>query len=245
LKALPKHIGIIMDGNGRWARSKRRPRTFGHLKGARVAKRIISYCARTGIPVLTLYAFSTENWLRPKEEVSFLFLLLRRHLLKERSSLMKQNIRFQALGDLNRLPQGILEVVIETMRMTANNNGMQLNFAISYGSRWEIVEAAKSLARKVKEHDLDPESITESVFAAHLESFPQPDVDLVIRTSGETRLSNFMLWQSAYAEIYFSDTLWPDFSSEELGEILQRFSSAERRFGALSPQQESHDESQY
>jgi undecaprenyl diphosphate synthase len=231
----PRHIGIIMDGNGRWAQLRGRPRTFGHIKGTRTAKKVITACRQKGIEYLTLYAFSTENWLRPIEEVSFLMNLLRRYIKRETNNLIKQNIRFVTIGDINRLPPDLVQALAATVKATENNTGMVLTFALSYGSRWEIVRAAKLLADKVKSGELSSDQINEKAFESQLLSHPIPDLDLIIRTSGETRLSNFMLWQAAYAELIFTETLWPDFDLHELDEILLKFIRIERRFGAIKP----------
>lgn len=232
--AFPRHIGIIMDGNGRWAQLKRRPRTFGHIKGARVAKRIITDCSRKGIETLTLFAFSTENWLRPQTEVAFLMNLLRKYLRRETQNLVKENIRFTTIGDLNRLPADLIEAVKFAQSETQENSGLNLVFAINYGSRQEMVDVAKALAVKVKEGSLDPEEIDEPMFAFHLDSYPARDPDLIIRTSGEQRLSNFLLWQSAYSELYFTEVLWPDFSVTELEKALNIYQQRDRRYGQVS-----------
>jgi len=233
LTAQLRHLGIIMDGNGRWAQMRRRPRTFGHIKGARTAKKIITACREMGVPNLTLYAFSTENWSRPDSEVQFLWRLLSRYLRRETAALVRQDIRLHVIGDYSRLPKDLVEAAQETMQATAKCQSMNLLFALSYGSRQEIVETCQQLARQVATGDLHPDQINESLFANHLQTAPAPDVDLVIRTSGEQRLSNFLLWQAAYAELAFSKTLWPDFSRQELEDILHHFSGRDRRFGGL------------
>jgi undecaprenyl diphosphate synthase len=235
----PRHVAIIMDGNGRWAELRRRPRTFGHLRGARIAREVIEACAELGIENLTLYAFSTENWLRPLEEVSFLMALLSRHLRRERETLIKNNIRFRAIGELDRLPASVRAEVDKTIADTSHCTGLLLTFALSYGGRQDLVEANRQIARKVAQGELDPESISEETVAAHLATAGQPDPDLVIRTSGESRLSNFLLWQNAYAEFLVLPTLWPDFSREKLDEALAWYSQRERRFGKVSSQVES------
>jgi undecaprenyl diphosphate synthase len=233
---VPRHLAIIMDGNGRWAELRNHDRTFGHLKGARVAKTTIETCVNLGVEYLTLYAFSTENWLRPKAEVSFLMMLLARHLRKERRTLMKNNIRFSVIGDLSRLPEGVISEVKRTIEETRNNTGMNLVFALSYGGRQEITEAVRSLAREVAEGRITPEQIDESVVAKHLQSSFLPDPDLIIRTSGEFRLSNFLLWQAAYSELYITQTLWPAFTTDELKIAFAKFASRERRFGRTTAQ---------
>lgn len=233
---LPKHLAIIMDGNGRWAKARGQNRTFGHIRGAVVAKKIIEEAARIGLPHLTLFTFSTENWLRPESEVSFLMSLLFRRLRKERQTLTKNNIKFECIGDMSRLPAQVLFEVEETMRATAHCTGMKLVFALSYGGRQEITQAARFLAQQVKDGNLDPEDIDDATMNAALESSWLPHPDLIIRTSGESRLSNFFLWQAAYSEIYFTEKLWPDFSSADLHEALQFFATRERRFGKISEQ---------
>lgn len=232
--SLPRHIGIIMDGNGRWAQTRGRPRTFGHIKGARVAKQIIMECSRRGLETVTLFAFSTENWLRPQAEVSFLMGLLRRYLLRETENLVKENIRLTTIGDLGRLPHDLIQAVHHTQTRTEKNTGLNLIFAINYGSRQEIVDVAKALAIKVQEGTLNPSEIDEPTFAFHLQSYPARDPDLIIRTSGEQRLSNFLLWQSAYSELYFTPVLWPDFTIQELNKALQTYQERDRRYGQVS-----------
>ena len=234
--ALPSHIAIIMDGNGRWAEARGHDRAFGHLRGARVAKQTIETCAAMGIEQLTLYAFSTENWLRPKAEVSFLMLLLGRHLRKERSSLLRNNIRFSVIGEVTRLPKAILEEVEKTIAATSACTGMSLTFALSYGGRQELAEAAKALALDVAAGRLLPEDINESALAAKLQTSHMRDPDLIIRTSGEFRLSNFMLWQAAYSELYVTQKMWPDFDGPELQLALDHFAGRERRFGRTPSQ---------
>jgi undecaprenyl diphosphate synthase len=230
----PQHIGIIMDGNGRWAKARGRARTFGHIKGARIAKKIVTEAANQGIRYLTLYAFSTENWLRPEQEVLFLMRLLGRYLQRETDKLIQENIRFSVIGDLDRLPVHLRTMAQNTILATRNCTGMNLIFALSYGSRREIAEAAQAVAQKVKSGELEVSAINEDLFASHLSTYPAPDLDLLIRTSGEQRISNFLLWQAAYSELYFSKTLWPDFSRAEFLQILDNYSSRERRFGKVA-----------
>lgn len=227
----PSHVAIIMDGNGRWAQQRGRDRTFGHIKGARAAKRIVEHAAELGLKHLTLYAFSTENWLRPYAEVSFLMRLLAKNLKRERKNLMKNNIRFHAIGEWSRIPTAVIREVEQSIRETAGNTGMTLTFALSYGGRLEIVMAARSLAEKVKSGEITSEEITEDVFSQYLQTYPQPDPDLVIRTSGEARISNFLTWQSAYSEIFVTPTMWPDFTEDSFNEALFCFSKRQRRFG--------------
>lgn len=225
-----------MDGNGRWAELRNRERFAGHLKGARVAKSTIETCAELGIKQLTLYTFSTENWLRPEKEVSFLMMLLSRHLRRERASLVKNNIRFSTIGDLSRIPAAVRVEIDRTINETRNCSGMSLTFALSYGGRQEITDAARLIAEDVKAGRLLPDQIDESSIRSRLQSAFMPDPDLVIRTSGEFRLSNFLLWQSAYSELYVTKTLWPDFDRSELEEALRQYSTRERRFGKTTAQ---------
>lgn len=230
---LPKHIAIIMDGNGRWAQLKRRPRTFGHVKGTRVAKKIITECSRRGIQNLTLYAFSTENWFRPQAEVSLLMQILRRYLRRETENLIKENIRFSVIGDMARIPADVKQAILKSIEATSHCTGLNLVFALSYGSRQEITEAVKDIAKRVAQGELSAEDIDESVINASLSTFPTPDPDLIIRTSGEQRLSNFLLWQAAYSEFYFTDVLWPNFTEQDLDQALQVFNNRQRRFGRV------------
>lgn len=234
LNALPIHIGIIMDGNGRWAQLRSRPRTFGHIKGARVAKKIITRSAELGVEALTLFAFSTENWLRPQDEVSFLMTLLRRYLIRETENLVKQNIRFTTIGNVERLPADLIVAIRRAELSTAKNTGLKLVFAINYGARKEIADAAQAIALKAKNGELDPLSINEDTLTEHMQTSSVKDPDLIIRTSGESRLSNFLLWQAAYSEFYFTKILWPDFTEEHLEEALASFHQRDRRFGRVS-----------
>ncbi len=230
---LPAHLAIVMDGNGRWAKLKRKPRHYGHVKGTQVAKEIITECSRIGIKHLTLYAFSTENWFRPSFEVGFLMALLKKYLKKETQNLVKENIRFSVLGDLDRLPADVQKQIHESMKQTSNCDGLRLTFALSYGSRQEIVKATKEIAAKVALGQLTVDEVDEVVFADHLGTQGTPDPDLLIRTSGEQRISNFLLWQIAYAEFYFSNVLWPDFKKSDLHSAILEFSRRERRFGKV------------
>lgn len=232
---IPKNIAIIMDGNGRWATLRGRPRIFGHIKGARVAKKISQECSRMGVQSLILYAFSTENWLRPKEEVNFLMELLRRYLKRETTNLVKENIKFSVIGEISRLPIDVLNMINYTIEKTAHNTGMNLVFAISYGSRQEITSAIRNLAEAVKAGTLAPEEIDEARIEQELQTFPLKDPDLIIRTSGEERLSNFLLWQAAYSEFLFTDILWPDFEKQHLLDCFKEFATRQRRFGKVAP----------
>ncbi len=233
---IPGHLAIIMDGNGRWAEAHCRERTFGHLRGARIAKTMIEHCADLGVKHLTLYAFSTENWLRPKQEVRFLMTLLARHLRKERASLMKNNIRFTSIGDLDRLPAPVVTEVRKTVLETSQNTGLHLVFALSYGGRQEITRAVQTLAEEVAAGRLAPEAITENLIAGSLQTADMPDPDLIIRTSGESRLSNFLMWQAAYSEFYVTPLLWPDFTVQNLEEAFRYYGTRERRFGRTTAQ---------
>ena len=216
-----EHVAIIMDGNGRWAQLKNKPRTYGHVKGARVAKKIITHAANSGLKNLTLYAFSTENWLRPQAEVSFLMLLLKRYLKKETENLVKKNIRFNVIGEIEKLPKDIQSAIEQTKKLTSRNTGLHLTFAMSYGSRQEILLAVQSIAEKFKNNEIDKNQITESLMNSHLITSNISDPDLIIRTSGESRLSNFMMWQASYSELYFSPTLWPDFTENNFDHCCQ------------------------
>lgn len=233
---LPKHLAIIMDGNGRWAKQKGFLRTIGHENGATAVKRIVEQCARLGIPYLTLYAFSTENWNRPQFEVDMLMKLLVKALKKEVKTLQENNIKLNAIGNLNLLPTTVRKELTEVLEKTKNNNRLTLSLALSYGSRNELVEATKEICNKVKNNIISVDAIDESIINEHLYTNNLPDVDLLIRTSGEQRISNFLLWQIAYAELYFCDVLWPDFSNEHLQQALQVYQNRERRYGKTSEQ---------
>jgi undecaprenyl diphosphate synthase len=222
-----------MDGNGRWAQLRGKPRTYGHVKGARVAKKIITHAADLKLNNLTLYAFSSENWFRPEGEVSFLMTLLGRYLKKESLNLHKKNIRFDVIGEVNKLPENIQKAIAQTKELTKNNTGLNLAFAISYGSRQEIVLAAQALAQKVKTGELTVDQITESSLSNNLMTSGTPDPDLIIRTSGESRLSNFLMWQASYSELYFSPVLWPDYTIKDFNEAIQFYLGRERRFGKV------------
>lgn len=229
-----KHLAIIMDGNGRWAQAHHRPRVFGHIKGTRVAKKIITACVQRNIKTLTLYAFSSENWLRPESEVSFLMSLLKKYLVRERNNLIAQNIKFSVIGNLSRLPKEVLGVIHSTVEATAHCDGLNLVFALSYGSRQEITSAVQEIAELVEKGLLKSSDIDESTINSHLATYPLPDPDLIIRTSGEMRLSNFLMWQASYSEFYFSDILWPDFNEKNLDDAIQNFNQRQRRFGKVS-----------
>jgi undecaprenyl diphosphate synthase len=239
--AIPGHIAIIMDGNGRWAKQHLRPRVFGHIKGARVAKKIITKSVELGIKNLTLYAFSTENWLRPKEEVSFLMKLLGRYLRKERDSLIKQNIKFQVMGDISKLPVIAIDEVNKSIQATKDNSGLVLTFALNYGGRQELVHAFQKLAKMIKSSELSIENISEDLITHVLETESVSAPDLIIRTSGEMRLSNFLIWQAAYSELYFTKTLWPDFSTNDYVLAIEEYTARERRFGKTSDQVKTNE----
>jgi undecaprenyl diphosphate synthase len=233
---LPKHLAIIMDGNGRWAKNQGMLRVFGHEKGTKSVKQTVENCAKLGIDFLTLYAFSTENWNRPKIEVDTLMKLLVSSLKKELKTLQSNNIKLNAIGNLDNLPTGVRKELIEVIEKTQANTRMTLTLALSYGARDEIINAVKIISEKVKNNIISADAIEESIINQHLYTQNMPDVDLVIRTSGEHRISNFLLWQIAYAEFYFTDVLWPDFNEEELLKALLSYQKRERRFGKTSEQ---------
>jgi undecaprenyl diphosphate synthase len=233
---LPNHLAIIMDGNGRWAKQKGMLRAFGHENGTKSVRTTVESCARLGINNLTLYAFSTENWNRPKLEVETLMKLLVSSLKKELATLEKNNIRLNSIGNFESLPKGVQKELSEVIEKTKNNTRMTLTLALSYGSREEILNAVKKISDKVKNNIISIDSIDESILNNHLYTHDLPDVDLVIRTSGEHRISNFLLWQIAYAEFYFTDVLWPDFTDEHLYEAIISYQKRERRFGKTSEQ---------
>ncbi len=232
----PRHIAIIMDGNGRWAENRRLPRVVGHQRGVEVVQKIVTDCRESGIPFLTLYAFSSENWGRPADEVNALMGLLGRYLQIELDTLLKQGIRLRVIGEISRLPAEIRQILESTIEGTASNREMVLTLALSYGSRNEILRAVQSVARDVAAGHLDPAQIDEEELAGHLDTAGLPDPDLLIRTSGEYRISNFLLWQLAYTELYFSEALWPDFSPVELHKAIDEFSRRQRRFGLTGAQ---------
>lgn len=228
---LPAHVAIIMDGNGRWARQRLLNRVLGHEKGADTVRAIVTASREIGISTLTLYAFSTENWQRSALEVSALMSLLKKFLESEKPVMMANDIRLNAIGQIERLPDDVQNVLRAVMQATAQNHGMRLNLALSYGGRAEIVRMARMVAEKAVSGVLSPSSITENTIADCLYTHDIPDPDLLIRTSGEMRISNFLLWQIAYSELYFTSTLWPDFSKEEYINILKAYQQRERRFG--------------
>lgn len=231
---IPQHIAIIMDGNGRWAKQQGKERCFGHQAGAETVHVIAEEAARLGIGYLTLYTFSTENWNRPAEEVTALMTLLFDSI--EEETFMKNNIRFRVIGDIDKLPIKVQERLNQCIAHTAANSGMCLVLALSYSSRWELTEATRQIAEKVAQGLLKPEAISDQLITEHLTTAFMPDPDLLIRTGGELRLSNYLLWQAAYAELYFCDTFWPDFREEELCRAICDYQQRERRFGKTSEQ---------
>jgi undecaprenyl diphosphate synthase len=230
---LPAHVAIIMDGNGRWAKKRLLNRIMGHERGSDTVRTIVRTSREIGIRYLTLYAFSTENWQRPKTEVEALMTLLKRFLKSEKSEMLQNGIRLRVIGQINRLPSGVRKALEETMTATRDNRRMDLILALSYGSRTEIVDMVQALAEKVRQGQIDPQAINAEVIADHLYTREIPDPDLLIRTSGEMRISNFLLWQIAYSEIFVTPTLWPDFSKDELLQILKDFQGRERRYGRI------------
>lgn len=240
---IPSHIAVIMDGNGRWAKGRGLKRSEGHRQGVRTAQAIVTRCRELGVRHLTLYTFSTENWARPKDEKAVLFELLISFLNKELKSLVEEDIRLNILGELSRFPLPVREVVKHVMRKTAKCSSMVLNLALNYGSRDEILMAARDLAKQAADGRLKPEDIDAERFSNALYTAGQPDPELVIRTSGEYRLSNYLMWQIAYAELYFTDTLWPDFSGDELEAAIADFNSRQRRFGKTGDQIEDSSSS--
>ncbi|MFQ3616375.1 MAG: isoprenyl transferase [Cyanobacteriota bacterium] len=231
---LPKHVAVIMDGNGRWAKQRGLPRIMGHRRGVDTLKELLRCCRDWGIEALTAYAFSTENWGRPLEEVDFLMTLFERVLRQELREMMEEQVRIRFLGDLSRLPASLRAEIERSMAETSQNQGIQFSVATNYGGRQEIVQACRAIATQVEQGKLNSDEIDEAVFAQHLYTQGTVDPDLLIRTSGEMRISNFLLWQMAYAEIYITDTLWPDFDRAEFHRALVDYQQRDRRFGRLS-----------
>ncbi|MDH4202377.1 MAG: isoprenyl transferase [Phycisphaerae bacterium] len=234
-EAIPRHVAVIMDGNGRWATERGLPRFQGHEQGAKIVESLATHCVNCGIEYLTLYSFSMQNWKRPKEEVDFLMYLYASYLEGIRPSLMEKNVQFAHVGRREPLPQDVLDALDETVRITSVNTGMTLGFALNYGSRTEIVDAVRALAQEAKDGQIDPQAIDEQVIGDHLYTAGWHDPDLVVRTSGEMRISNFLLWQISYAEFYVTDVYWPDFTLEELDKSLLAYASRQRRFGDTKP----------
>lgn len=235
-RGVPAHLGLIMDGNGRWAEARGLPRLEGHREGSQSVREVTRACRRIGVKALTIYAFSSQNWSRPAEEVAGLMDLLREYLLKERAEILENGIRLTAVGDLDRLPAYVRDPLDELRAVSATNAGMILTLALSYGGREEIVGAARRLAQQVRDGTLNPSAIDEQAFDAALWTHGLPPLDLIVRTSGEQRMSNFMLWQCAYAELMFTETLWPEFRTKALLECLAAYQLRERRFGRTGAQ---------
>ena len=233
---LPRHVAIIMDGNGRWAKAKGKDRSFGHQEGVVSVRKIMDAVTQLGLKYLTLYTFSTENWNRPEEEVQALMSLLVSAIHRETPDMMKKNVRLTAIGDLSRLREDAYNTLQECIDTTSANTGTTLVLALSYSSRWEITRAARQLAQEVLEQKINPNDITEAMVSDHLTTKNIPDPDLLIRTGGEKRISNFLLWQLSYAEFFFTDVFWPDFREEELDEAILYYQQRERRFGKTSEQ---------
>lgn len=233
---LPVHIAIIMDGNGRWASQHGLDRVFGHQKGVESVRQVIEAAAETGIQFLTLYAFSTENWARPDDEVSALMGIMVQSLNNETDTLLKNNIRLNAIGDLDRLAEDVRERLLETIKLTSGSTGLNLLVALSYSSRWEIIQATKRIAMEALRGNIDPEKLNETEFEKYLTTAGIPDPDLMIRTSGELRISNFLLWQLAYTEFFFTEILWPDFGKKDFYNAIIDFQKRQRRFGKTGEQ---------
>lgn len=228
---MPRHVAIIMDGNGRWAKQQGKLRIFGHQNAIKAVRSAVNFAAKHQIEVLTLYAFSSENWKRPEAEVSALMALFMRMLESEAKKLHKNNIRLKIIGDISAFSESLRERILQAEQLTVENTGLTLNIAANYGGQWDILNAAQQLAEKVKKGEMTSGEITPEIFAQHLVTENQPDVDLLIRTSGEQRISNFLLWQLAYAELYFSPVLWPDFNEQHFAEAVAAYQQRVRRFG--------------
>jgi undecaprenyl diphosphate synthase len=239
---LPRHISIIMDGNGRWAKKKLLNRISGHMKGVDAVREVVTACRELGIKVLTLYAFSIENWMRPKDEVAALMRLLKEYLIKEGEEMVQNNIRLRAIGRVEDLPRDVQNTLQETIKKTEQCEGMILNLALSYGGRSEILHAVQGILSDFQKGKIKPEEITLQRFSQYLWTWGIPDPDLLIRTSGELRISNFLLWQIAYTELYVPETLWPDFDRQELYKAIADYQSRERRFGLTSEQLNGREE---
>ncbi len=233
---LPRHIAIIMDGNGRWAQAQARERMEGHARGAKSVDIVTEECCRLGIGQLTLYCLSSENWKRPKPEIEFLMALLKEYLLAERRKILDQNIRFSVIGRREGLPDEVLAEIDENVKLTRDNTGLTLCLAINYGSRAEIADAVRSIAERIQQGELQPDEINETTIAASLYTAGMPDPDLLIRTAGEMRVSNYLLWQISYAELWVTSKFWPEFDAAVLHEALRDYSRRERRFGGLKPE---------
>lgn len=240
MNRIPEHIAVIMDGNGRWATERGKERSYGHQAGVETVRRITSECTRLGVKYLTLYTFSTENWNRPADEVAALMGLVLTAL--EDELFMKNDVRFQVIGDIDRLPAVVQDKLQETIDHTANNKTMTMTIALSYSSRWEITRAVKNISTLVAEGKLKTEDITEELISRNMTTNFMPDPDLLIRTGGELRISNYLLWQIAYSELYFCDTYWPDFAEEDLHKAIASYQNRQRRFGKTEEQVESEEE---
>lgn len=230
---IPAHVAIIMDGNGRWARKRNLPRTAGHSRGVRVVEEIIEAAAEAGVKVLTLYAFSTENWHRPKQEINMLLRTLQHFLKIKLEKLLRNEVRLRVMGDISQFPPVVRDLLLESQEKTKKNSRLILNLALNYGSRLEMVNAVRAIAAQLREGSLHIDELNEETFSQFLYTKDLPDPDLLIRTSGEMRMSNFMLWQLSYAELYFCDTLWPDFKKSDFLEAIAQYQKRERRFGGL------------
>ncbi len=238
---LPQHIAIIMDGNGRWAKNRHQPRFMGHRAGVKAVETIVKQCAERGVSVLSLFAFSSENWRRPSKEVSLLMELFALVLKQQTKRLDSNNIRLRIIGDLSKFSVGLQKQIVDAQNVTASNTGLTVNVAANYGGRWDITQSVKHLAQLVKNGELDPNDISEELIGTGLTTADLPEPDLFIRTGGEQRVSNFLLWQMAYTEFYFTDTLWPDFNKQALDKAIMSFSQRERRFGRTSDQLKNGD----
>lgn len=236
ISEVPQHIAIIMDGNGRWAKQNGQERLYGHIAGVEAVRKTVKAAAEFGVKYLTLYAFSLENWNRPKEEVDGLMNLLVDTLVEEIDTLHTDGVRLQTIGDTAGLPESCQNTLIKTIEKTKTNNRITLVLALNYGSRWEITNAVQEIARKVKNHEIELNAIDDTCISQHMTTAGVPDPELIIRTSGEHRLSNFLLWQSSYAELYFAEVLWPDFDKTHLAQAISNYQSRERRFGMVSEQ---------
>ncbi|KID57645.1 UDP pyrophosphate synthase [Pseudoalteromonas luteoviolacea] len=235
-QSLPKHVAIIMDGNGRWAQARKRPRAYGHKKGVDSVRSAVQFCSKLSIESLTLFAFSSENWRRPEDEVSTLMELFLFVLSKEVKKLHKNNVKLNIIGDISKFPTSLQDKVHDAHALTGQNTGLQLNIAANYGGRWDIVNAAQTLAEKIQSGELGVTDITEDALTNNMSMADQSPLDLLIRTGGDYRISNFLLWQAAYAELYFTETLWPDFNEEAFSEAIACYISRERRFGCTGEQ---------
>lgn len=233
---LPQHIAIIMDGNGRWAKKRLMPRAAGHKAGVETVRRVVECCVQKGIQVLSLFAFSSENWRRPEQEVSYLMSLFLTSLQREVKKLHKQNIQVRFIGDRSRFNEKLLEQMQKSEELTANNTGLKMLIATNYGGQWDITDACRKIAVEIEQGEITSQDVTPALIQSKLSFADLPDPDLFIRTSGEYRISNFMLWQLAYAELYFTDVLWPDFNAEEFEKALNYFAARERRFGFTGEQ---------